>query len=177
MKNLASLPALPPWEEHEEQYGQEYSMKLSTRGRYGTRLMLELARNYGRGPVSIAEISKRQRIPLKYLEQLIIPLKKASLVTSMRGPRGGHMLSTSPHEISLWDILVLLESKCSFVDCLKDDTCCRNTRDCPVRPVWGRTLEAIMGVLKKTTLNDLLLSQGASTGSRESSRDTVQVLP
>jgi len=148
-------------------------MRLSTRGRYGTRLMLELARNYGRGPVSIAGISKSQNIPLKYLEQLIIPLKKASLVTSVRGPRGGHMLSASPHEISLWDILVLLESKSCFVDCLADENSCRNIKDCPVRPVWGRTLDAIMGVLKGISLNDVLLSERGSTRPRESSRDTV----
>jgi Rrf2 family iron-sulfur cluster assembly transcriptional regulator len=135
--------------------------------------MLELARNYGRGPVSIAEISKKQNIPLKYLEQLIIPLKKASLVTSVRGPRGGHMLSASPHEISLWEILVLLESKSCFVDCLTDEDSCRNVKDCPVRPVWGRTLDAIMGVLKETTLNDVLLSDRGSTSSRKSRQGTV----
>lgn len=131
-------------------------MKLSTRGRYGTRLMLELARNFGKGPTSIATISKRQHIPVKYLEQLIIPLKKAELVNSVRGPKGGHMLASAPHSICLWDILVLLESSSSLVDCLADENRCRNSKDCPVRPVWGRTLEAMRTVLKNTSLEDML---------------------
>jgi Rrf2 family protein len=68
-------------------------MKLSTRGRYGTRLMLELAKNYGKGPISMSDISRNLDIPIKYLEQLIIPLKKADLINSVRGPKGGHMLA------------------------------------------------------------------------------------
>ena len=89
-------------------------MKLSTRGRYGTRLMLELAKQYGKGPISMSDISKNQKIPIKYLEQLIIPLKKAKLITSVRGPKGGHMLAKAPQEINLWEILLRLESKFSF---------------------------------------------------------------
>lgn len=134
-------------------------MKLSTRGRYGTRLMLELAKNYGRGPTSIAEISKKQEIPIKYLEQLIIPLKKAELVTSVRGPRGGHMLSRSPEKINLWEILVLLESKSSLVDCLLDKTICHNSDKCPVRPIWGRALDAMVQVFEATSLQDIADSE------------------
>jgi Rrf2 family protein len=130
-------------------------MKLSTRGRYGTRLMLELAKNYGKGPTSIAEISRKQEIPIKYLEQLIIPLKKASLVTSVRGPRGGHMLTKSPEEITLWEILVLLESKSSLVDCLLDENLCPNAGKCPVRPVWGKALDAMTEVFEETSLQDI----------------------
>ena len=85
-------------------------MKLSTRGRYGTRLMLELAKNYGKGPVNITEISKSQGISVKYLEQIIIPLKKAKLITSVRGPKRGHKLAKSPDKIVLWQILKQLES-------------------------------------------------------------------
>lgn len=130
-------------------------MKLSTRGRYGTRLMLELARNYGRGPTSIAEISKNQEIPVKYLEQLIIPLKKAQLVTSVRGPRGGHMLSRLPEKINLWEILVVLESKSSLVDCLLDKGICPNSGKCPVRPIWGKALDAMVHVFENTSLRDI----------------------
>ncbi|RJR47268.1 MAG: Rrf2 family transcriptional regulator [Desulfobacteraceae bacterium] len=134
-------------------------MKLSTRGRYGTRLMVELARNYGKGPTSIAEISRKQDIPIKYLEQLIIPLKRADLVTSVRGPKGGHMLSMSPEQINLWDILVLLESKSSLVDCLVDKNVCSHVDTCPVRPVWGRALQALIGIFRSTTLQDVSDSQ------------------
>jgi len=73
--------------------------------------MLELAKNYGKGPLSMSEISSNQNIPIKYLEQLIIPLKKAKLVTSVRGSKGGHMLSRSPKKINVWDVLNLLETR------------------------------------------------------------------
>ena len=71
-------------------------MKLSTRGRYGTRMMLDLAQHYDKGPVQIGEIARRLDVSVKYLEQLIIPLKKANFITSVRGPKGGHMLYVSP---------------------------------------------------------------------------------
>ena len=131
-------------------------MKLSTRGRYGTRLMLELAKHYGEGPISMSDISKNQKIPAKYLEQLIIPLKKAKLIISVRGPKGGHMLSRAPQEISLWEVLLRLESKFSFVDCLADATCCENSATCPIRPVWSKAFNSMKAIFKDTTLVDVL---------------------
>lgn len=131
-------------------------MKLSTRGRYGTRLMLELAKHYGKGPISMSDISKNQKIPVKYLEQLIIPLKKAKLITSVRGPKGGHMLSRAPQEINLWEVLLRLESKFSFVDCLADATCCENSATCPIRPVWGKAFNSMKAIFMDTTLVDVL---------------------
>lgn len=133
-------------------------MKLSTRGRYGTLLMIELAKNYGKGPTSMSVVSRNRNISVKYLEHLIIPLKKGDLITSMRGPKGGHMLTRSPKSITLWDILLLLESRSSLVDCSCDESVCRNTKMCPVRPVWGEVLNAMMKVFKKTTLEDVLVS-------------------
>lgn len=131
-------------------------MKLSTRGRYGTRLMLELTKNFGKGPISISQISKGQNIPVKYLEQLIIPLKKARLITSVRGPRGGHMLAKPPEEINIWEVLVLLESKSTLVDCLGDESACENSSDCPVRPIWGKAYQAIVSIFSETSLRDVL---------------------
>ena len=131
-------------------------MKLSTRGRYGTRLMLELAKQYGKGPISMSDISKNQKIPIKYLEQLIIPLKKAKLITSVRGPKGGHMLAKDPREISLWEILLRLESKFTFVDCLADETCCSSIDTCPIRPVWGKAFDSMKSIFQSTTLIDVL---------------------
>jgi len=133
-------------------------MRLSTRGRYGTRLMLELARNYGKGPISMSFISKTQNIPIKYLEQLIIPLKKARLVKSVRGPKGGHMLTRPPGSISIWEILELLESKYFLVDCLKDDKVCEFSDRCVVRPIWSKAYYKIREVFKKTSLQDILES-------------------
>lgn len=131
-------------------------MKLSTRGRYGTRLMLELAKQYGKGPISMSDISRNQKIPIKYLEQLIIPLKKANLITSVRGPKGGHMLAKAPNEINLWEILLRLESKFTFVDCLADETCCDSIATCPIRPVWGKAFDSMKTIFKNTTLIDVL---------------------
>jgi len=132
-------------------------MKLSTRGRYGTRLMIELAKFYGKGPMSIARISKHQDIPIKYLEQLIIPLKKAGLITSVRGPKGGHMLSRPPENINLWEVLNLLETKLTFVDCVSDEGVCDHIEDCPVRPVWGKAFACIKKIFLETSLADILL--------------------
>lgn len=143
-------------------------MKLSTRGRYGTRLMLELARNYGQGPVSMSSISRNQDIPVKYLEQLIIPLKKANLIDSFRGPKGGHTLSQPPEKINLWDILTLLESKFYFVDCLNDKNLCENSIDCPIRPVWGKAFGAHRKLFQETSLEDMLTSR---EGDPETKKD------
>ena len=137
-------------------------MKLSTRGRYGTRLMLELAKHYGEGPISVSDISRNLNIPVKYLEQLIIPLKKASLVSSVRGPKGGHMLSCPAEEISLWHILTLLETKFSFVDCLTDDGVCENIATCPIRPFWSEAFKGMRELFKETSLTDVLLSSEGS---------------
>ena len=131
-------------------------MKLSTRGRYGTRLMIELSRHYGHGPINMSQISKNQNIPVKYLEQLVIPLKKANLIKSVRGPKGGHMLARPPERISIWELLELLESQFTFADCLKDPNLCKNTATCPVRPVWGKALNIMMKHFKETTLKDIL---------------------
>ena len=146
-------------------------MKLSTRGRYGTRLMLELAKNYGKGPISVSDISRNLNIPFKYLEQLIIPLKKAALINSVRGPKGGHMLSRSPEEINLWHILTLLETNFSFVDCLTDDGACESVATCPIRPVWSKALKGMMDLFTETSLKDVLLS------SEDSQEEGLQTSP
>jgi Rrf2 family protein len=134
------------------------AMKLSTRGRYGTRLMVELAKHYGKGPVSMTEISKKQDIPIKYLEQIIIPLKKANLVSSIRGPKGGHMLARSPDQINVWEVLLLLESKVNLVDCVTNPSACENVGTCLVRPLWAKAYESISTLFQETSLKDLLLS-------------------
>jgi len=131
-------------------------MKLSTRGRYGTRLMLELAKNYEKGPISMSDISNNQKIPVKYLEQLIIPLKKGNLVTSVRGPKGGHMLSKSPKKINVWEVLTLLESKLFIVDCLGNENVCENSRDCLIRPIWRKAFQSMVDIFKDNNLKDIL---------------------
>ena len=133
--------------------------------------MIELTKQYNKGPTSISQISKNQDIPVKYLEQLIIPLKKAELITSIRGPKGGHMLSKPPGQISLWDILSLLETRLTFVDCVDGDNVCKNADDCPIRPFWGKAFSAAVEILKKTTLVDVLLERDNSLHSKGARED------
>jgi Rrf2 family protein len=122
--------------------------------------MLELALNYGKGPVSMSVISHNQNIPVKYLEQLIIPLKKGRLIHSVRGPKGGHMLARRPSEVSVWEALQLLESKFSLVDCVTDSEVCEHADDCLLRPIWGKAYKAMEAVFKKTTLQDIMKTVG-----------------
>jgi len=99
-------------------------MKLSTRSRYGTRLLVDLARSQEKGPVQISEISNRQNISVKYLEQIIRPLKEAELVTSVRGAKGGHMLAKRPEEITLGQIVRLFEGQTDLVACVSHPENC-----------------------------------------------------
>jgi Rrf2 family protein len=125
--------------------------------------MLELAKNYGKGPISMSYISKSQNIPIKYLEQLIIPLKKAKLVNSVRGPKGGHMLSRPPKNINVWEVLTLLESKYFLVDCLSAENLCENAPECPIRPVWGKAYKNLAKLFKETSLQDIIDSPPESS--------------
>ena len=84
-------------------------MKLSTRSRYGTRMLLDMAKHYNQGPVQLGDIAKRQNISMKYLEQIIIPLKRAHYVESVQGPKGGHLLAKPPEQITVAEIVTLLE--------------------------------------------------------------------
>jgi Rrf2 family protein len=120
--------------------------------------MLELAKNYGKGPISMSDISRNLDIPIKYLEQLIIPLKKADLINSVRGPKGGHMLAKAPEQINVWNVLTLLETKFSFVDCLSDQNACDSTATCPIRPIWGKAFQGMTKLFKETSLQDVLIS-------------------
>ena len=131
-------------------------MKLSTRSRYGARLLVDLARNRDRGPVQIGEISKRQEISVKYLEQLIRPLKKAKLVTSVRGPKGGHLLSEKPENITLGQVVRLFEGQADLVECIRFPEKCQMSDDCQVRLAWRDATEVLYEKLDATTIADLM---------------------
>ena len=131
-------------------------MKLSTRSRYGTRLMLELAQHYREGPVHLGDIAKRQDVSVKYLEQIIIPLKKAHYIESVRGPKGGHILTKPPEEITVGEIVALLEASSGLVECTKDTTVCERADTCPTRLLWKEAYEAMFDRLEAVTLADLV---------------------
>jgi len=132
-------------------------MRISKRSRYGLRMMLELAMNYSKKPVQISEIAKKEEISKKYLGQLIIPLKNAGYVSSIRGAYGGYILAKSPEAITLEEIFVVLEGDLSLVECTTNPQICRRTSFCSTRDIWKLISERISGVLKDMTLRDLVM--------------------
>jgi Rrf2 family cysteine metabolism transcriptional repressor len=134
-------------------------MKVSTRGEYGVRAMVALAHNYGRGPMSIAAVSKASAIPTAYLEQLIGPLRRAGLVESKRGAHGGYQLSRSPEQVTVGAVYRVMEGPVAPMDCVSEDV---NDQTCPLidgcetRPVWLKMRDAIAGTLDSMTLADLI---------------------
>lgn len=131
-------------------------MKISTRGRYGTRMMLDLAARHDQGPTPLREIAKRQDLSVKYLEQLIIPLKAAGYIRSVRGARGGYTLARKPDKISVGQIIQVLEGGLSLVDCVEDARVCEREKNCPTRDIWLRMSERLMEELSSLTLRDVL---------------------
>ena len=134
-------------------------MKISTRGRYGTRLLLDLASQEGNGPIPLKDIARRQQVSLSYIEQLVTPLIAAGFIKSTRGARGGIRLAKSPQEINLSEVVSLLEGSISPVDCLDDPETCPRSDACATRDVWGEMKDAIDGVLKSVTILDLVERQ------------------
>lgn len=130
-------------------------MKLSTKGRYGVKAMVELAINYGKGPVSIKIISERQNVSEYYLEQLFSPLRKAGLVKSIRGAQGGYVLNENPIGIRVYDILNVLEGPIEISSCLDEGTC-NNIDCCATRLLWKKIKESIDEVTKSVTLQDIV---------------------
>ncbi len=131
-------------------------MKLSTRGRYGTRALLELALHYGEGPVPLKDIAHSQQISLQYLEHIITPLVAAGIVLSIRGPRGGVSLAKPPEAIRLSGVIQLLEGSIAPVACVSDPKYCSRSDFCVTRDIWGELKKAMDGVLESTTLQDLV---------------------
>ena len=127
-------------------------MKLSTRGRYGVRLMLELALHYGEGPILLKDIAERQGISEKYLWQLINPLKTTGLVNSLRGAHGGYVLGKPPEAISLKAILQILEGPLCLVDCVDNPSLCERAPSCISRDIWGEASKNMQQTLEDTTL-------------------------
>jgi len=134
-------------------------MKASTRGEYGVRAMVALAKRYGTGPASISSIAKESSIPYAYLEQLIAPLKRAGLVESRRGAAGGYQLAKPPGETRIGDIYRAMEGPIAPMDCVSEDIemqTCPLIPNCETRPVWIRVRDSIAETLDSMTLADLI---------------------
>jgi Rrf2 family cysteine metabolism transcriptional repressor len=131
-------------------------MKLSTKIRYGTRAILELASHYGEGPIELKEIARRQDISIKYLEQVIIPLRTAGLVKSARGSKGGYSLAKPPSGICINDVVETLEGPLNLIDCIKDAKLCKRSSSCVTRDIWGDVSVALQRVLKSITFEEMV---------------------
>lgn len=142
-------------------------MKVSTKGRYALRLMIDLATNGGETPVSIKEIAKRQEISDKYLEQIISILNSAGFVRSIRGAQGGYVLRKHPSEYTVGMILRLTEGSLAPVSCVEDDIPCERIQNCVTVEIWRRMNEAINNVVDNITLADLVEWQNNGNGKGE----------
>lgn len=132
-------------------------MKLSTKGKYGVKALFELAMHQGAGPVSLKAIAERQGLSEHYLEQLAAPLRKAGVINAVRGAQGGYLLARPANQITVGDVIRVLEGPVGFTDCSTegetDPTCAAN---CPVHGVWERVTQQIIAVIDSITLQDLV---------------------
>jgi len=134
-------------------------MKLSTRARYGTRVLLELALHWGKGPVLLKAIAQRQQIPLPYLQQLIGPLVKAGIIKTTRGARGGISLLKLPKEVRLSEVVQILEGSTTPVACVDNPKLYPRSDTCVTHDIWAEVKKAMDKVLKSTTFEDLVERQ------------------
>jgi len=132
------------------------NIKLSTRTRYGMRAMLELAENYGKGPLQLKAIACHQNISAKYLEQLMIVLKSAGIVRSVMGSKGGYLLARPADQIKVSDCFNCLEGPIITTECVGNEDACQYTGDCIARELWSEVQDAIMSVLQPLTLQNLV---------------------
>ena len=131
-------------------------MKLSTKGRYGIHAMYDLTQYGSDTPQPIKSIAERQNIPEAYLEQLIGQLRRSGLVKSVRGAQGGYLLSRSPAEITVGEVLRTLEGELAVVDCLMEEDACHKACSCPTRVVWKKLRDGLNEIVDGITLQDML---------------------
>ena len=145
-------------------------MKVSSRGEYGVRAMVALAKNYGRGPMSISAVSKASSVPMPYLEQLIGPLRRAGLVQSTRGAHGGYQLTRDPYDVRVGEVYRVMEGPVAPMECVSEDLSeqtCPLIPGCETRPVWLQMRDAIVKTLDSTTLGDLISQSPRAAASQQ----------
>ena len=142
-------------------------MKLSTRARYGTRALLDLALHRGEGLVLLRDIARRQQIPLAYLEHLTSPLINGGIIRSTRGAKGGLSLAKPPEEIKLSEVIRFLEGSIAPAECIGNPEMCDRSGSCATRDVWGELQKAMDGVLESITLQDLVERQKSKEQAEE----------
>ncbi len=130
-------------------------MKVSTKGDYGVRALVELAHHFGEGPVQSAHIASAQEVPEPYLDQLLTTLRRAGFIRSVRGPQGGHALIGDPSELKLSNVIVALEGSLAPSACVDDPESCSKEGGCVQRGVWERVRDATKEILDSVTIGDL----------------------
>ncbi|MSQ28604.1 MAG: Rrf2 family transcriptional regulator [Dehalococcoidia bacterium] len=136
-------------------------MKLSMKGDYGIRALVDLAEHLGEGPVQSREIAERQDIPEPYLDQLLTTLRKAGFIHSRRGPQGGHLLARQPGEITLAEVVDALEGTVAAVGCLDGTVACKHDGKCGQQEVWQTLTELTRELLRASNVAGILERQQA----------------
>lgn len=131
-------------------------MKISTRGRYGLRILLDLALHQSDSPRMIRDIAESQQISEKYISRLIIALRQAGLVSSVRGAKGGYRLACPPADISILNVVEIMEGKISVVECVRAPDGCSRADGCPARSMWSGINRKIEDALSGVTLQDIV---------------------
>ena len=142
-------------------------MKLSTRARYGTRALLDLALHQGERPVILKDIAQRQQVSLRYLEHIIGSLIAAGIIRSTRGARGGVSLARPPEEIKLSEVVQVLEGSITPAECVDNPGICDRSELCVTRDIWDELKKAMNGLLESITLQDLLGRQKSKERPRK----------
>ena len=131
-------------------------MKISTKGRYGLRILIDLAMHDPGKPRMLKDIAQSQQISEKYISRLVIDLRRAKLVRSVRGVNGGFHLAKLPEEITLLEVLETMEGPISVLDCIKSPEKCQRQAMCPARGIWTQLNDGIRELTAKITLDDIL---------------------
>ena len=130
-------------------------MRVSTKGDYGVRALIELAHHFGQGTLQSAEIAARQGIPEPYLDQLLTTLRRAGFIRSVRGPQGGHALVREPEDLKLSEVIGVLEGSLSPIACLDEPNGCGKPGFCPQRGVWEAVRDATRQILDEVSIGEL----------------------
>ncbi len=142
-------------------------MKLSTRGQYATRALIDLALHQNEVPIMLKDISRRQQISQRYLEHLITPLIAAGIIVSTRGPKGGIALAKPPEEIRLDEVIQLLEGTIAPVECVSNPDVCMRSQSCATREVWDELKRTMTEFLRSVTIRDLMERQREKENNTE----------
>jgi Rrf2 family protein len=142
-------------------------MRVSTKGDYGVRALIELAHHFGEGPLQSSEIAARQRIPEPYLDQLLTTLRRAGFIRSVRGPQGGHQLIRDPYQIRLTEAISALEGSLAPIACLEAENNCPHGSNCSQRGVWDEVQKATLAILDANSIGSMAeREREAAAGAR-----------